>query len=85
MARPESIELGHSPAAASTPPMSAPSLLQRDASQGLHEFSLPPVDGGKHAWFFLAASFFVEALTWGMYLQRLVSSVEPRWRWTGVG
>jgi hypothetical protein len=31
-----------------------------------HEFSsLPPVDGGKDAWFFLAASFMVEALTWG--------------------
>ena len=29
------------------------------------EFSLPPVDGGKDAWLFLAASFFVEALVWG--------------------
>ena len=29
------------------------------------EFSLPPVDGGKAAWLFLAGSFFVEALTWG--------------------
>ncbi|KAF5021962.1 hypothetical protein F66182_6002 [Fusarium sp. NRRL 66182] len=27
--------------------------------------SLPPVDGGKEAWLFLAASFMVEALTWG--------------------
>ncbi|KAG4293652.1 hypothetical protein FPRO06_00237 [Fusarium proliferatum] len=27
--------------------------------------SLPPVDGGKDAWLFLAASFMVEALTWG--------------------
>ncbi|EFY94170.1 MFS transporter [Metarhizium robertsii] len=32
---------------------------------GRQEFSLPPVDGGKDAWFFLAACFFVEALTWG--------------------
>ncbi|XP_044716393.1 major facilitator superfamily domain-containing protein [Hirsutella rhossiliensis] len=78
MARPDSIELGESPAAASTPYVSAPgtsapSLLQDDdPGQGLraaaaarHEFSLAPADCGKHAWFFLAASFFVEALTWG--------------------
>lgn len=26
---------------------------------------LPPVDGGKDAWLFLAASFVVEALVWG--------------------
>ncbi|KAK3494904.1 major facilitator superfamily domain-containing protein [Neurospora hispaniola] len=31
-----------------------------------HEFSqLPPVDGGKDAWLFLAACFVVEALVWG--------------------
>ncbi|KAK3692616.1 MFS monocarboxylate transporter [Podospora appendiculata] len=31
-----------------------------------HEFSsLPPVDGGKDAWLFLAACFMVEALVWG--------------------
>lgn len=36
-----------------------------DAVEGRHEFSLPPVDRGKDAWFFLAACFFVEALTWG--------------------
>lgn len=35
---------------------------------GRQEFSLPPVDGGKDAWFFLAACFFVEALTWGTCL-----------------
>jgi hypothetical protein len=28
-------------------------------------FSLPPVDGGKAAWCFLAASFMMEALVWG--------------------
>ncbi|KAF2963947.1 hypothetical protein GQX73_g9627 [Xylaria multiplex] len=29
------------------------------------EFSLPPVDGGKDAWLFLAACFVVNALIWG--------------------
>ncbi|KYK57009.1 MFS monocarboxylate transporter [Drechmeria coniospora] len=29
------------------------------------QFSLPPVDHGKHAYFFLIACFFIEALTWG--------------------
>jgi hypothetical protein len=29
------------------------------------EFSLPPADGGKDAWLFLAAAFVVEALVWG--------------------
>ena len=28
-------------------------------------FSLPRVDGGKDAWFFLAAAFMSEALVWG--------------------
>lgn len=32
---------------------------------GAHEFSLPPADGGKDAWLFLAACFVVEALVWG--------------------
>lgn len=30
-----------------------------------HEFSLPPADGGKDAWLFLAAVFVVDALVWG--------------------
>ncbi|KAH6657814.1 major facilitator superfamily domain-containing protein [Truncatella angustata] len=30
-----------------------------------HEFSLPPMDGGKDAWLFLAAGFVFEALVWG--------------------
>ncbi|KAI1177169.1 major facilitator superfamily domain-containing protein [Nemania sp. FL0916] len=30
-----------------------------------HEFSLPPTDGGKDAWLFLAAVFVVDALVWG--------------------
>lgn len=29
------------------------------------EFSLPPVDGGKDAWLFLAAVFVVDGLVWG--------------------
>lgn len=29
------------------------------------EFSLPPVDGGKDAWLFLAACWAIEALVWG--------------------
>ncbi|KAF7557278.1 hypothetical protein G7Z17_g819 [Cylindrodendrum hubeiense] len=32
------------------------------------EFSLPPVDGGKQAWCFLAACFCVDALIWGFPL-----------------
>jgi hypothetical protein len=28
--------------------------------------SLPPVDGGKDAWLFLAACFMIEGLVWGM-------------------
>jgi hypothetical protein len=35
-----------------------------------HHFSLPPVDGGKDAWLFLAAAFIVEALVWGMCTSR---------------
>ena len=32
-----------------------------------HEMpSLPPVDGGKDAWLFLAACFMIEGLVWGM-------------------
>lgn len=29
------------------------------------EFSLPPADGGKDAWMFLAACFVCEAMIWG--------------------
>ncbi|KAI1122687.1 major facilitator superfamily domain-containing protein [Nemania abortiva] len=34
-------------------------------SYGNPEFSLPPMDGGKQAWLFLAACFVVDALVWG--------------------
>jgi hypothetical protein len=37
-----------------------------------HEFSLPPADGGKAAWLFLAAKFVVEALVWGQLKSFLV-------------
>lgn len=30
-----------------------------------HESPLPPADGGKDAWLFLAAGFVVEAMVWG--------------------
>jgi hypothetical protein len=29
------------------------------------EFSLPPVDGGKEAWFFLSSAFVLEIFVWG--------------------
>jgi hypothetical protein len=32
------------------------------------EFSLPPVDGGRKAWLFLAACWVVEAVTFGELL-----------------
>ncbi|KAI8966544.1 MFS general substrate transporter [Daldinia sp. FL1419] len=49
---------------------------------GRQEFSLPPVDGGKDAWLFLAACFAVEALVWGFpfafgVFQDYYSSHEP--------
>jgi hypothetical protein len=43
----------------STPDDSLENQLQN------HEFSLPPVDGGKDALLFLAAAFMLEALVWG--------------------
>lgn len=43
-----------------------PEPRQDIQEQGGHEFSqLPPVDGGKDAWLFLAACFVVEGLVWG--------------------
>lgn len=38
------------------------------------EFSLPPADGGKDAWLYLAAAFVVEALTWGSLQQFFLDS-----------
>jgi hypothetical protein len=39
--------------------------IDESSNNARQEFSLPPVDRGKDAWFFLAASFMMEALTWG--------------------
>lgn len=40
------------------------------ASQApMTEFSLPPADGGKQAWLFLAACWVIEAVTFGKPLQ----------------
>lgn len=46
------------------------------------EFSLPPVDGGRDAWLFLAASFMIEGLVWGFsfsfgIFQEYYSTHEP--------
>ncbi|KAG5912847.1 hypothetical protein E4U42_001756, partial [Claviceps africana] len=54
------IPLRDTPRGSMTPP-SREGDTEGDAGQA---FSLPPVDRGKDAWFFLAACFFVEALTW---------------------
>ncbi|KAG5986719.1 hypothetical protein E4U52_008318 [Claviceps spartinae] len=62
----------------------SPSPLPWDGADGHERLmpSLPPVDGGKHAWFFLAACFVVEALTWGFpstfgLFQNYYSTHEP--------
>lgn len=51
------------------PPTSGSLSPQADAlaqNQGSRQdFSLPPVDSGKDAWFFLAACFMLEGLVWG--------------------
>lgn len=39
---------------------SSPARLARDAELEKVAASLPPVDGGKHAWVFLASAFMVE-------------------------
>ncbi|KAH7320831.1 major facilitator superfamily domain-containing protein [Stachybotrys elegans] len=50
---------------ASSPPDTAALAMDDEAQETRHEFSLPPVDGGKDAWLFLAACFLLEALVWG--------------------
>jgi hypothetical protein len=42
---------------------------EENSSPHEHEFSLPPVDGGKDAWLYLIAAFFIEMLVWGKDLQ----------------
>ncbi|KFA50385.1 hypothetical protein S40293_05198 [Stachybotrys chartarum IBT 40293] len=46
-----------------TPPPAA--VVGDVVPEGVHEFSLPPTDGGKDAWLFLAACWMLEALVWG--------------------
>ncbi|EEB97769.1 hypothetical protein MPER_02843, partial [Moniliophthora perniciosa FA553] len=43
---------------------------QNDSNLGepairVNESSLPPVDGGTHAWLFLLSAFVIEAIVWG--------------------
>ena len=70
----ETIKLDTLAATTSTPAAELPDVVPESASQGAghdprvteQEFSLPPTDGGKDAWLFLAACWAVEALVWGM-------------------
>lgn len=70
----------HAPARVSTEEMydhdntdlilSRPRSTKHDVKNG-HEHaepeqSLPPVDGGRHAWCFLASVFLFEAVIWGL-------------------
>ncbi|KAI0108437.1 MFS general substrate transporter [Daldinia grandis] len=48
-----------------TPDESGSQQADPQPEDGRQEFSLPPVDGGKDAWLFLAACFAIEALVWG--------------------
>jgi hypothetical protein len=61
-------------------PVSAPDSQNGDLIAHIDdpEFSLPPVDGGKDAWLFLAGAFMIEALVWGMCL--VLDPVELRLR-----
>ena len=54
-------------------PVSPAPAIENDVNgeSDRQEFSLPPVDGGKDAWLFLAACCLVEALIWGMYTLHL--------------
>ena len=49
-------------------------LELEDRGEG-HSQQLPPVDGGKDAWLFLAASFVIEALVWGKFPVALCLSI----------
>ncbi|GMG53401.1 unnamed protein product [Aspergillus oryzae var. brunneus] len=53
------------------------------------ELQLPPVDGGKDAWLFLAAGFVMEALVWGKFLNSFhsgdhVLKARFRFRFRGI-
>lgn len=45
--------------------LTAISSIQNESEGAEHEFSLPPVDGGKDAWLFLFSAFVLEILVWG--------------------
>jgi hypothetical protein len=45
-------------------------------SPSRHDLSLPPMDGGKDAWLFLAAGFMFEALVWGKHLSVVGRSIQ---------
>ncbi|KAJ5183883.1 hypothetical protein N7492_001499 [Penicillium capsulatum] len=69
----------HAPVMSTTENME---MLSRDDIWHHHEADLPPVDGGKRAWLFLAACFIIEALIWGFtfsfgIFQDFYSSHEP--------
>jgi hypothetical protein len=42
-----------------------PAIDPESPGEGANEFSLPPIDGGKDAWLFLAACFTLEGTVWG--------------------
>lgn len=52
--------------AADASPESGCRDVGNDTETTEQEFSLPPTDGGKDAWLFLAACWSVEALIWGI-------------------
>jgi hypothetical protein len=47
--------------------VSGRTLATRLAESGDTPSSLPPVDGGRRAWIFLAACFMLEGVAWGRY------------------
>lgn len=79
------------PYSAETPDESGPDPIAHgddgspvhDSHRSSQEFSsLPPVDGGKQAWLFLAACFAIEMLVWGFpfsfgVFQNYYSTNEP--------
>jgi hypothetical protein len=46
----------------------SPSERNHQSNDTNDGFSLPPTDGGKHAWLMLFSCFMLEALIWGMRL-----------------
>lgn len=78
------IELSH------YPQPTASSEIELQPQPGVDEtndgFSLPPTDGGRHAWLLLFACFMLEALIWGMRInmcssQLLKASRVPSFLW----